>query len=84
MALGAAIILGMIAAGLLIWRRKRQSRRNSRHAQSLRMRRSGSAPSDCMDMKLEQNGKGEPVLLGQGSFAKVCMAVTCKCAPACC
>ncbi len=75
-ALGAAILLGMAAAGLLIWRRKRLSRRtSSRRGRSLRMRRSGSAPSDSMDLKLEQNGKGEPVLLGQGSFAKVCMAV---------
>lgn len=38
---------------------------------SLKMRRSESVPSSSPDLKLELDGKGEPVLLGQGSFAKV-------------
>ncbi|CAL5222010.1 g4300 [Coccomyxa viridis] len=71
-ALGVAITLGVLAAALLIWRRRRKIRQHSfRGVSSMRMRASGTVPSDSVDLKLELDGKGEPVLLGQGSFAKV-------------
>ena len=70
-----AITLGVLAAALLIWRRRRKIRQHSfRGVSSMRMRASGTVPSDSVDLKLELDGKGEPVLLGQGSFAKVCRA----------
>ena len=72
MAVGAALLVGLIAAGLLIWHREHQIRHNSMNgACSLKMRGSETVPLNSPDLKLELDGKGEPVLLGQGSFAKV-------------
>ena len=72
MALGVALMLGLIAVGLLIWRGQRQIRGNSfGGACSAKMRGSGAAATDSADLKLELDSKGEPVVLGQGSFAKV-------------
>ena len=70
-----ALTLGMVGAALLIWRRKRNiSIHSFQSKSSMKMRASGSVPHDNVDLTLELDGKGEPVLLGQGSFAKVCMA----------
>ena len=70
-------MLGMIAVGLLIWRRERQIRHNAfKGACSMNMRVSGTVPSDSVDLTLELDGKGEPILLGQGSFAKVRMSLS--------
>ena len=71
-ALGVTVILGMIAGGLLIWSRKLQVRHDAfKYARSMEVHESGIVPSDSVDLTLELDGKGEPILLGQGSFAKV-------------
>ena len=68
-----AVLLGLLAAGLLIWRREHRIRHSSMRSAlaGLTLRGSGSAPSDSQTLKLELDGKGEPLLLGQGSFGRV-------------
>ena len=73
-ALALALILGLAIAATLIWHREVLIRRCSLPGElgSLTAVRGGSGvPSDSVDLKLELDGKGEPLLLGQGSFAKV-------------
>jgi hypothetical protein len=73
-ALALALILGLAIAATLIWHREVLIRRCSLPGAlgSLTEVRGGSGvPSTSVDLKLELDGKGEPLLLGQGSFAKV-------------
>ena len=73
-ALALALILGLAIAATLIWHREVLIRRCSPPGElgSLReMQGSRGAPSKSVDLKLELDGKGEPLLLGQGTFAKV-------------
>ncbi len=73
-----AFVLGLLAVGLLIWRREYQIRHSSMRSTlaGLTLRGSESIPSNSQDLKLELDGKGEPLLLGQGSFGRVrtCLA----------
>ncbi len=74
MAVTAALVLGLVAAALLIWRRERLSARSAMRgplSAGLTLRGSGSVPSGSLNLTLELDGKGEPLLLGQGSSAKV-------------
>ena len=74
MAVTAALVLGLVAAALLIWRRERLSTRSAMRgplSAGLTLRGSGSVPSGSLNLTLELDGKGEPLLLGQGSSAKV-------------
>ena len=68
-----AVVLGLLAAGLLIWQREHRIRHSSMRGTlaGLTLRGSGSVPSNSQDLKLELDGKGEPLLLGQGSFGRV-------------
>ena len=68
-----AAVLGLLAAGLLIWRREHRIRHSSMRSTlaGLTLRGSESIPSTSQDLKLELGGKGEPLLLGQGSFGRV-------------
>ena len=68
-----AVVLGLLAVGLLIWRREYQIRHSSMRSTlaGLTLRGSESIPSNSQDLKLELDGKGEPLLLGQGSFGRV-------------
>jgi hypothetical protein len=73
-ALALALMLGLAIAASLIWHQEVLIRRCSRPGElgSLReMQGSRGAPSKSVDLKLELDGKGEPLLLGQGTFAKV-------------
>ena len=77
MAVAAALVLGLVAAALLIWRRERLSARSAMRgplSAGLALRGSGSIPSGSLNLTLELDGKGEPILLGQGSSAKVDLA----------
>ena len=72
--MAAAVVLGLVAAALLIWRRERLSARSAMRgplSAGLTLRGSGSIPSGSLNLTLELDGKGEPLLLGQGSSAKV-------------
>ena len=72
--MAAAVVLGLVAAALLIWRRERLSARSAMRgplSAGLALRGSGSIPSGSLNLTLELDGKGEPLLLGQGSSAKV-------------
>ncbi|CAK0786624.1 hypothetical protein CVIRNUC_009838 [Coccomyxa viridis] len=74
MAVTAALVLGLVVAALLIWRRERLSARSAMRgplSAGLTLRGSGSVPSGSLNLTLELDGKGEPLLLGQGSSAKV-------------
>lgn len=70
-------MLGSVAAALLIWRREHliaHSAMRGPLSTGLALRGSNSIPSGSLDLKLELDGKGEPLLLGQGSSAKVSLA----------
>ena len=72
--MAAALVLGLVAAVLLIWRRERLSAHSAMRgplSAGLTLRGSGSIPSGSLNLTLELDGKGEPLLLGQGSSAKV-------------
>ena len=74
-----AVVLSLLGVGLLIWRREYQIRHSSMRSAlaGLTLRGSESIPSSSQDLKLELDGKGEPLLLGQGSFGRVRSTLAC-------
>ena len=73
-AVAAAAVMGSVAAVLLIWRREHLIARSTMRgplSAGLAARGSNSVPSGSLNLTLELDGKGEPLLLGQGSSAKV-------------
>ena len=73
-ALALALILGLAIAATLIWHREVLIRRcdlPDALGSLTEVRGDSGVPSGSVDLKLELDGKGEPQLLGQGSFAKV-------------
>ena len=69
------MLAGLLTAGLFIWRRQYRIQNSSFRSTlaGLEMHSSISGLSDnsTNDLKLELDGKGEPVMLGQGSYGRV-------------
>ena len=69
------MLAGLLTAAFFIWRRQYRIQNSSFRSTlaGLEMRSSISGLSDTStnDLKLELDGKGEPVMLGQGSYGRV-------------
>jgi hypothetical protein len=75
------VLAGLLIAGLFLWRRQfciqNSSFRSILAGLDMRSFTPGLSENSTNDLKLELDDKGEPVVLGQGSYGRVSRSGCC-------